>query len=220
MTTRIPEEDPAVADPDDGGATVGGSSGPRGLLACLLPTSAGTVALGASVLVAALVLALAAGIDPTRASGSWLFGIGLALLPLAGVWWLLGHGVPLVVGRRRREGVEPVGLALREGALWSFWLGWVLVVLFQPAVPGATGGVGSPAVRVSVVALVALGVLGRGLRRDEADRLARGVGYGRGPLGTVLFVGSSVLLGLLTVASVFVLVLAIGVTHDAAVPGV
>lgn len=204
----------------DEASTVERSTGPRGLPANTLPTTAGTLALGGAVLVAAVVLSVAGGITPAQVAGNWLFGIGLVLLPLAGVWWLLGHLVPLVLGRRRRERVQPVGLALREGALWSFWLGWVLLVLFQPAVSGATGGIASPVVRVAVVALVLLGVLGRGLRLDEADRLAHGLGCGRGTLGRVLFTASSILLGLLTVVSVFVLILAIGQGYNTPVPGV
>lgn len=203
----------------DEDATAEGLSGSRGLLANTLPTPAGTFALGAAVLAAAVVLGVAGGTTPARMAGNWLFGAGLVLLPLAGVWWLLGHAVPLVVGRRLRDRVRPAGLALREGALWSFWLGWVLLALFQPGVSGATGGIASPVVRVAVGALVVLGILGRGLRLDEAERLARGAGYGRGALGTVLFVGSSILLGLLTVASVFVLILAIGQGYNAPVPG-
>ncbi|MDN6428517.1 MAG: hypothetical protein L0J79_01600 [Propionibacterium sp.] len=190
----------------------------RGFLAQALPSTGATVALGTALLLAALILLVRGGGEVLHAPTVWLFGIGLALLPLAGLWWVVGPLLHWVVGRRRREVLEPAGLALREGAMWSFWLGWVLLILFQPLHSLSDGGLAAPWVRVCVVALVVAGVVGRALRLDECDRLAAGLGYGKGSLGRALFLVSSVLLGLLTVACLFMLIISVGSGFNSPVP--
>lgn len=202
----------------DGGTTAAPGAGSRRLLTHALPTPGATTALGTALFVAAVVLLVRGGSDVLRAPTVWLFGVGLLLLVLAALWWALGHALPWVVGRRRRAGVRPAGLALREGALWCFWLGWVVLILFQPVDSLSDGGLSAPWVKVCVVVVVGVGVIGRGLRLDEADRLAHGTGYGHGALGRVLFLVSSVLLGLLTVACVFVLIISVGTGFNSPVP--
>lgn len=205
----------------DGGPSAGvdGSvRGARGLAARMAPTAGGMTVLACAVLVAAVALVAVGGFGVGGRAATWLFGIGLALLPVAGVFWVVGWLVPKVVGWRRAARVRPTAMALREGALWSFWLGWLLLVLFQPVVRASVGGLGSPVVRVLVVLVVAVGVVGRGLRVDAAERPTGDSRPSHGTLGTVLFVGSAALLGALTVATVFVLILAVGQSYDSMGP--
>ena len=201
--------------PHEGSAS---APAPRSLVAISMPSTGASAVLGTAVFLAAVVLMARGGGDVLHAPTVWLFGVGLILLPMAGLWWVLGHVVPWVVGRRRRADVAPAGLALREGALWCFWLGWVVLILFQPVYSFSDGGLAAPWVKVSVVVLVVAGVVGRGLRLEEGEYLSAGLGYRRGTLGKVVFLLSSTLLGVLTVACLFVLILSIGSGFNSPVP--
>lgn len=191
---------------NDGGMT--------GLLRWALPTPTEGLALAGGLVVAAFVMLLQ-GPTTSWSPRGWLFGIGIVLLPMSGLMWVLGHVVSWVHRRRHRgaaDTTDTVGVALRWGALWSFWMSWLLQAVFQTRSSLTSGALTHPVVRVGIVLLVLVGVLGLGWRREEADRLSRGRGHAHGTLGRVVFIVSSVCLGLLTAGIVFAWGMALGGT--------